>query len=148
MEVGGLRPDCKFANAKVPLLFSCTIIFTLLIVATLSSDKPAPTVPSNQSFYQSLWDALDRSNRPLERANKASITLQPTKKVKASLPDAPNTPSLSPPPPESFEEANRMVQEAWKVAFPSLIFPLELIVGFPSRKSQVVAAPHEASLQH
>jgi hypothetical protein len=41
-----------------------------------------------------------------------------------------------------------MVQEAWKVAFPSLRFPLELIGGFPSRKSQLVAAPHEASLQH
>jgi hypothetical protein len=59
------------------------------------------------------------------------------------LPEPPNNPSLSPPPPESFEEANGVVQEAWKVAFPSLRFPLKLIGVFPSRKSQVVAAPHE-----
>jgi hypothetical protein len=47
----------------------------------LGAGKPAPTVPSDQGFYQSLWDALDRSNRPLKRANKAAVTLQPTKKV-------------------------------------------------------------------
>ncbi len=40
-----------------------------------------------------------------------------------------------------------MIQEAWKVAFPSLRFPVELIGGFPSRKSPLVAAPHEASNQ-
>ena len=37
-----------------------------------------------------------------------------------------------------------MVQEAWKVAFPSLRFPIELIGVFPSGKAQLVAAPHEA----
>jgi hypothetical protein len=31
-------------------------------------------------------------------------------------------------PPETFKEANRMVQDAWKVVFPSLRFPSELIV--------------------
>jgi hypothetical protein len=40
-----------------------------------------------------------------------------------------------------------MIQEAWKVAFPSLRFPVELIVVFPSRKSSLVAAPHKASDQ-
>ncbi len=32
----------------------------------LGAGKPAPTVPADQGFYQSLWDALDRSNRPLK----------------------------------------------------------------------------------
>jgi hypothetical protein len=41
-----------------------------------------------------------------------------------------------------------MIQEAWKVVFPSLIFPVELIGGFPTRKFPLVAAPpHEASDQ-
>jgi hypothetical protein len=41
----------------------------------VGAGKPAPTVPSDQSFYQSLWEALDRSNRSLKRANTASATL-------------------------------------------------------------------------
>jgi hypothetical protein len=40
-----------------------------------------------------------------------------------------------------------MVQEAWKVAFPSLGFPVELIGVFPSTKSPLVAAQNEASFQ-
>jgi hypothetical protein len=40
----------------------------------LGAGKPALTCPSNQGFYQSLWDALDKSNRSLKRANKASAT--------------------------------------------------------------------------
>jgi hypothetical protein len=41
------------------------------------ADKPAPIVPSDLGFYQSLWDDLDRSTRSLKRtapsqANKAS----------------------------------------------------------------------------
>jgi hypothetical protein len=36
-----------------------------------------------------------------------------------------------------------MVQQAWKVAFPSLGFPVKLIVLFPpATKSPLVAAPH------
>ena len=35
-----------------------------------------------------------------------------------------------PPAPKSFEEAAQMVVEAWKVVFPSLRFPVELIVFF------------------
>jgi hypothetical protein len=114
----------------------------------LGDDKSAPTIPSDQAFNQSLWDALDRSNRPLKRANKASATQQPPKKAKASssMPEPPSNLPLSPSPPESFEEANRMIQEAWKVAFSSLRFPVELIGFFPSRKSPLVAAPHEASI--
>ena len=118
----------------------------------LGAGKPAPTVPSNQGFYQSLWDDLDRSNRSLKRkapsqVNKASAILPPSKKAKASssMPEPPGNLPLSPSPPKSFEEANRMIQEAWKVAFPSLRFPVELIGVFPSRKSTLVAAPHKAS---
>jgi hypothetical protein len=32
----------------------------------LSAGKPAPTVPSDQGFYQLLWDGLERSNRSLK----------------------------------------------------------------------------------
>jgi hypothetical protein len=54
---------------------------TIRFYYVLGAGKPAPTVPRDQGFYQSLWDALDRSNRRLKRANKATVTLQPTKKV-------------------------------------------------------------------
>ncbi len=40
-----------------------------------------------------------------------------------------------------------MIQEAWKVAFPSLRFPAKLIGVFPSWKSPLVAAPNEATDQ-
>jgi hypothetical protein len=33
----------------------------------LSAGKPTSTVPSDQGFYQSLWDSSDRSNRSLKR---------------------------------------------------------------------------------
>jgi hypothetical protein len=46
-----------------------------------------------------------------------------------------------------FEEANQMIQEAWKVALPSLSFPVKLIGVSLSRKSPLVAAPHKASDQ-
>jgi hypothetical protein len=62
-------------------------------------------------------------------------------------PEPPSNLPLSPSAPKSFEEANRMIQEAWKVAFTSLRFPVELIGVFPSRKSPLVAAQHEASDQ-
>jgi hypothetical protein len=91
----------------------------------LGKVKPAPTVPSDQGFYQSLWDDFSRSNRPLKRtapsqANIASatqpptkMTPPPTKKAKASstLPILPETTSnrpLSPSTPESLEEASRI----------------------------------------
>jgi hypothetical protein len=122
----------------------------------LGAGKPAPTIPSDQGFYQSLWDDQDRSNRSLKRLAPAqttrNVTQPPTKKAKASssMPISPEPPSnlpLSPSAPNSFEEANRMIQEAWKVAFPSLRFPVELIGFFPSRKSPLVAAQHKASDQ-
>jgi hypothetical protein len=62
-------------------------------------------------------------------------------------PEPPSNLPLSPSAPKSFEEANQMIQEAWKVAFPSLRFPVELIGVSPSRKSPLVAAPHKASDQ-
>jgi hypothetical protein len=40
-----------------------------------------------------------------------------------------------------------MIKEAWKVAFQSLRFPIELIGIFRSRKSPLVAAPRKASDQ-
>jgi hypothetical protein len=120
----------------------------------LSAGKPAPTVPSDQGFYQSLWDGLERSTRSLKQTAPSARTAlpPPPKKAKASssMPISPEPPSnlpLSPSAQKSFEEANQMIQEAWKVAFPSLRFPVELIGGFPSRKSPLVAVPHKASDQ-
>jgi hypothetical protein len=55
----------------------------------LSAGKPAPTVPSDQGIYQSLWDDLDKSNRrshlkgTAPQAKKASATPPPTKKANA-----------------------------------------------------------------
>jgi hypothetical protein len=37
----------------------------------LGADKPAPTVPSDQGFSQSLWDDQDRSNRSLKQLAQA-----------------------------------------------------------------------------
>jgi hypothetical protein len=103
----------------------------------LGAGKPAPAVPSDQGFYQLLWDDLDRSKRSLKRIlapSQAKPAAPPNKKAKASssLPEPPSNLPLSPPsPPEPFKEANRMIQEAWKVVFPSLRFPLEWIAGCP-----------------
>jgi hypothetical protein len=52
-----------------------------------SPRKPAPTVPSNQGFYQLLWDDLDRSTRSLKRTapsqanNAPSVGLLITEKL-------------------------------------------------------------------
>jgi hypothetical protein len=113
---------------------------------------PPPSVPSNQGFYQSLWDDPDRSNRSLKRtappapaSNKKESTCPPTKKAKASSPVSPeNVPKL---PPTSFHDASRMVQEAWKVAFPSLRFPVELIGLFPPLRHQPTTN-HPPALTH
>ncbi len=79
----------------------------LLLVKKMGSGQKAPTVPSDQGFYQSLWDDLDRSNRSLKRtapsqANKTSATPPPTKttppptkkaKTSSTLPILPETTS-------------------------------------------------------
>jgi hypothetical protein len=96
----------------------------------MSAWMPPPSVPSDQSFYQLLWDNPDRSNRSLKRtappapARKNKVATPPTKRAKVSSatprprPVSPeNIPTL---PLTSFHDASRMVQEAWKVAFPSL----------------------------
>jgi hypothetical protein len=119
----------------------------------LSAGKPPPSVPSGQGFYQSLWDHPDRSNRSLKRTappapvtNKKEESPPPTKKAKASSPTPrPVTPENVPTlPPISFCDASRMVQEAWKVAFPSLRFPVKLIGLFPPQQEP---APAPASKQ-
>jgi hypothetical protein len=104
----------------------------------LGAGKPAPTVPSDQGFYQSLWDDQDRSNGSLKRLAPAqttrNVTQPPPKKAKASSsmsisPEPPSNLPLSPSAQRSFEEANRMIQEAWKVwrrhaAAPARILPV------------------------
>jgi hypothetical protein len=62
---------------------------TISFYYALSAGKSVPTVPSNQAFYQSLWDDPDRSNRSLKRtapqAKKSSTLFSPdAKKSKTS----------------------------------------------------------------
>jgi hypothetical protein len=96
-----------------------------------AADNPAPNVPSDQGFYQSLWDDPDRSNRSLKRtalpapASKNKVATPPTKRARAVLPQS----AVPQSPPESKEEATRMLQYAWNVVFPSLRFPSEMIVS-------------------
>jgi hypothetical protein len=126
----------------------------------LSEGKDAPTVPSDQSVYQALWDNPERSNRSLKRKAppqqaempiqaKKSKPLTSTWKTASSTGAAPQEtasdnamPSL---PPISFEEAHNMVQEAWNKVFPKLRFPVEMIAFFPATKFKLplFAAPHE-----
>ena len=115
-------------------------------------NKLIPTVPSNQGFYQLLWDNPDRSNRSLKRtapqAKKSSTLFSPPEAKKSKTSDdtraaCPQTSPLLRSSPKSFEDASRKVQEAWKGTFPSLRFPVEMIVLFPTTKSPLVAVPHE-----
>jgi len=69
-------------------------------------NKSIPTVPSDQGFYQSLWDEPDRSNRSLKRQAKKSGTLSSPPEAKKSKTsdvstDEPSTVII----PKLFEEA-------------------------------------------
>ena len=75
----------------------------------LGAGKPAPTVPSDQDFYQSLWDDRERSNRSLKRTAPSARTQPPTKKAKSPLTmpipsEPPGNQPLSQSPTESFKE--------------------------------------------
>jgi hypothetical protein len=92
----------------------------------LSSGKPYPTVPSDQGFYQLLWDSPDRSNGSFKRTaaqSQIASAQQANKKAKPSsvstADELTQSASKRPPPPKSFEGATQMVVEAWKIAFPS-----------------------------
>jgi hypothetical protein len=120
----------------------------------LSAGKPSPTVPSDQGFYQSLWDIPDRSNRSLKRtAARSQIASAPQAKKKAkpssvsTADELTHSASKRPPPPKLFEQATQMVVEAWKIAFPSLRFPVEFIGVCPADQSPLVAAPHQSDPQ-
>jgi hypothetical protein len=120
----------------------------------LSAGKPSPTVPTDQGFYQSPWDGPDRSNRSLKRtAAPSQIASAPqakkakTSSVSTTAEELTQSASRRPPPPKSFEEATKMVVEAWKIAFPSLRFPVKFIGLCPAAKSLLVAAPHQSDPQ-
>jgi hypothetical protein len=74
---------------------------TISVYYVLGAGKPAPTVPSDQGFYQSMWDNQDRSNRSLKQlapAQTRNATQPPPKKAKASssMPISPEPPSNLP----------------------------------------------------
>jgi hypothetical protein len=58
--------------------------------------------------------------------------------VRAVLPQSARESPALPSPPKSFEEANRMVQEVWQLAFPSLRFPVNVIGIFPRPKPSLL----------
>jgi hypothetical protein len=122
------KKKIRISNSKVTNTKHIRFIYVLL------AGKPSPTVPSDQGFYQSLWDSPDRSNRSLKRtAAQSQIASAPQAKNKAkpssvsTADELTQSASKRPPPPKSFEEATQMVVEAWKIAFPSLRFPVEFI---------------------
>jgi hypothetical protein len=76
----------------------------------LGPEKPAPAVPSDQDFYQSLWDDRERSNRSLKRTAPSAKAQPPTKKAKSPLtmpmpPEPLDNQPLLQPPTDSFKEA-------------------------------------------
>jgi hypothetical protein len=107
-------------------------------VYVVGANQPVPLVVTKQDFYQVIWDA--RRTTPPQASKKVSTP--PTKKVKASSARAVSPQSVVPPsPPKSFNAINIMVQEAWKVAFPNLRFPVELIGVFPALPPEIHQEP-------
>jgi hypothetical protein len=100
---------------------------------------------SSQVIKDSTRDDPDRSNHLLKRTApqcKKSSTLQAKKSKTSSvardvLPQRVSQRPFPQSPPKSFEEANALVVEAWKVMFPGLRFPTELIGVFPKQQRMV-----------
>jgi hypothetical protein len=73
-----LQSQTVFYNKKkVQILKTKVIRKPIKFCYILAACKAAPTILSGQGFYQLLWDALDRSNCSIKRANKASATHPP-----------------------------------------------------------------------
>jgi hypothetical protein len=106
----------------------------------MGANKLAPTVPSDQAFYQSLWDELDRSTRSLKRTAPSQAsktpsvrrTQPPTKKAKAS--------SAAVTSPRTFNAALHMLLIAWQTAYWETInFQTKLIPFFPIKTAPSVS---------
>ncbi len=98
----------------------------------LSAGKPAPSVPSDQSFYQSLWSHPDRRNRLIKRKAKRATPTPPTKKAKAS--------SAAVTSPRTFNAALHMLLTVWQTAYgATLNFPTELLASFPMETATSVS---------
>jgi hypothetical protein len=149
----GLYTKLTFLNNRAIVNDECTVVLhnkkkvhtgkggqkrNVHFYYVLDANQPVPLVAMNQDFYQTIWDAPQPNHRSLKQkvsqAKKASTL--PTEKAKASLtrpilPESVSASQVLPSLPELFQEANRMVLEAWKVAFPrSLHFPSKLIIVF------------------
>jgi hypothetical protein len=127
-------PTTVFYNKKYVLTSKtkATTAAPIRFYYVMGAGKPAPTDPSNQGFYQSLWDDLDRSNHSLKQtapsqANKASArrTEPPTQKSKAS--------SAAVTSPLTFNALLSMLLAAWKTIYRATIkFPIKLVAFFPA----------------
>jgi hypothetical protein len=138
----------------------------------MSANKPPPSVPSDQGFYQLLWDDPDRSNRLLkQKANKRAIS-PPTKKAKASspltravspdssqssqssheMPSPSHKKMPSPSDPQTFQCALDMLVTAWKEKYPTVKFPIKSVCFLPMSKRPLAPQPttkqgHQHSVQ-
>jgi hypothetical protein len=105
----GLSKQCGFQNNhailqgrtifhnKRKIRWPNTKVSNISFYYVLSPGMQAPTIPSDEVFYQSLWDVPSRQNRALKQI-APSVTPRPTKKAKAS--------STRPSPPELSEAAS------------------------------------------
>jgi hypothetical protein len=110
----------------------------------LPASKPTPTIPSDQGFYQSLWDDPDRSNCWLkwqtspQAKPSSSSSIPPTKKAKATtlwpiLPEFIGGSKSaqefgSSTEPETFQCAlSNMLVVAWKDKYPTAKFPIKKV---------------------
>jgi hypothetical protein len=152
-------------NAKVINLPNKKVSRTHFYYVLSSPDKPAPTIPSDQKFYQELWNNRRASSRCLKRtvqSNPKNDRNQPSKKTRAvesptpksqpsaiqmpqSLPDElPTNPktSLGPDPPESFDQALDLLLLAWNATYPKYKFPVDKVAFYPNTNSPLVPQPN------
>jgi hypothetical protein len=112
--------------------------------ALSSSRIDKPEMKQKGDFWQAIWDDPERSNRMLKRTTLSKNEL-PNKKqrVVSPEPDTSNSTEVYSNPPQTFQEALRMLLTAWKSTYGDGIkFPTELIAFFPTDKAPLVVGKH------